>query len=138
MIEYYKSAVFENYVTFSGRARRSEYWYFILANIVLVVAFCSMNALISEFLFDTSGAFFILLGIYGVSMILPLYALISRRLHDINKSGWYYFVRFIPLIGPIWFIILMCTEGDHGRNNYGDDPKLNYEDIDEIGTVNNY
>lgn len=138
MIEYYKNAVFENYATFSGRARRSEYWYFVLANSLLFIVFFILMTTFSEFGLNAESVFIVLFGLYALAMIIPMLALISRRLHDINKSGWYYLVRFIPLIGPIWFLILMCTEGDYGPNNYGQDPKLNYDEIEEIGTENNY
>ncbi|WP_313808354.1 DUF805 domain-containing protein [Flavobacterium sp.] len=133
MIESYKNTVFNNYATFTGRARRQEYWYFILMNVIIVFAFfvpmfafSDMNAIVGPWtIVGLSG--------YAIAMILPTLALISRRLHDIGKSGWYYFVRFIPVIGPIWFLIMMCTAGDVGSNQYGNDPKQIKDEIDEIG-----
>jgi uncharacterized membrane protein YhaH (DUF805 family) len=139
MIDWYKKVVFENYANFSGRARRSEYWYFVLANIILFLAVVFFISIISEFVsYDSYGAFAIVFICYILAILIPMFALICRRLHDINKSGWYYLVRLIPIIGPIWFLIMMCTEGDKGRNDYGNDPKFNYDELEEIGVENNY
>lgn len=138
MIDWYKKVVFENYANFSGRARRSEYWYFVLANIILVAVFGLLLSLVNGFLgIDSSGVFIIVFLIYFLAIIIPMLAVICRRLHDINKSGWYYLVRLIPIVGPIWFLVMMCTEGDSGKNNYGEDPKVNYEELEEIGLENN-
>lgn len=131
MVEYYKKAVFENYANFSGRARRSEYWYFILMNILIIVGMVLPSmALFSGMI---GPVFIIVLVGYVLAMIIPTLALIARRLHDIGKSGWYFLVRFIPVVGPIWFLILMCTEGNSGSNQYGIDPKGFYDEINDIG-----
>lgn len=133
MVESYKNTVFKNYANFRGRARRSEYWYFVLMNIIIALgvfipmfAFSDVHAVIGPWTI-------IAISTYAIAMILPTFALISRRLHDIGKSGWYYLVRFIPVIGPVWFLIMMCTAGDKGANQYGADPKEINDEIDEIG-----
>jgi uncharacterized membrane protein YhaH (DUF805 family) len=66
----------------------------------------------------------ILLAIYFVVSIIPSIAVTVRRLHDTNKSGWWYFINFVPFIGPIWLFILMVQEGNVGDNQYGTDPKI--------------
>lgn len=138
MIEFYKSVVFENYANFSGRARRSEYWYFALAHILIVFALvilCATCFSIHEYV----GYIFVVITVmYVLAIIIPSLAVIVRRLHDIGKSGTYYFVRFIPFVGGIWFLILMCTEGNYGENDYGDDPKQSFDEIDEIGEETGY
>ncbi|MGX7668840.1 DUF805 domain-containing protein [Flavobacterium pedocola] len=132
MIEYYKKAVFENYANFNGRARRSEYWYFLLMNMIIG----AVVVLPVLYFSDEIGPWFLaFLGLYAMAMVIPTLAVICRRLHDIGKSGWYYCVRFIPIIGPIWFFIMMCTEGNRGANQYGRDPKQPFDEIDEIGTI---
>ena len=80
-------------------------------------------------------AFAFLYVIYFLAILIPSLAVIVRRLHDIGKSGWFYFVSLIPFIGSIWLIILFATEGDKGPNQYGPDPKNPNidQDIDEIG-----
>ena len=100
---------FTQYATFSGRARRSEYWYFFL-----------LNMLVSLF----GGALLPpMAGIYALAVIIPTIAVGVRRLHDIGKSGVYYLVGLIPMIGTILLIVWMCQEGQSGDNEYGPDPK---------------
>nr|WP_294936609.1 DUF805 domain-containing protein [uncultured Flavobacterium sp.] len=134
MIDYYKKTVFENYANFTGRARRSEYWYFVLSNIIIFILLLFPAVLMEEVSPTAAVAFWVLMVIYGVLILIPGFALIVRRLHDIGKSGWYWFVRFIPIVGPIWLLVLLCTEGNRGRNQYGHDPKYTEDEIDEIGT----
>ncbi len=138
MIDWYKKVVFENYANFSGRARRSEYWYFILAQLLIFIGFIIIGSTIG-LLFDTpENGFFIAYGffvLYLLVMIIPYLAVVVRRLHDSGKSGWYYLISFIPFIGGIWMLVLLCTEGDFGTNDYGPDPKNDFEEINEIGNV---
>ncbi|WP_309607524.1 DUF805 domain-containing protein [Flavobacterium sp.] len=138
MVEYYKSVVFENYANFSGRARRSEYWYFVLAH-ALIISILGIVCAISFSISESLGYILIgLLVVYVLAIIVPSLAVIVRRLHDIGKSGVYFFVRFIPFVGGIWLLILLFTEGNNGRNMYGEDPKEIFDEIDEIGEETGY
>ena len=105
--------VLKNYAVFSGRARRKEYWMFVLFNFIFALA----ASLIGIFTF---GVVYIL---YGLAVLVPTLAVAVRRLHDIGKSGWYWFIILIPLAGPIWFLVLMCTDSQPGDNKYGPNPK---------------
>ena len=107
--------VLKQYADFDGRARRKEYWMFILFNIIFSIA-----ANILDYLLGTYGVF---TGIYGVALFIPGLAVTVRRLHDVNKSGWMILILLIPLIGIIWFFILTVTEGTPGENQYGANPK---------------
>ena len=121
MIKHYLNAVQNNYVNFSGRARRSEYWYFILCYyIIAILAVVIDNAL--GLANDLTGYGFITLAV-TLGHILPSLSLVVRRLHDVGKSGWFYLIAFIPIIGGIWLFVLFCTEGTRGENKYGADPK---------------
>jgi len=72
--------------------------------------------------------------LYVLAVVIPSLAVAVRRLHDTGKSGWFYLVALIPLIGGIWLIVLFATEGDVGPNAYGPDPKRpNSDDINRIG-----
>jgi uncharacterized membrane protein YhaH (DUF805 family) len=138
MIEWYKKVVFENYANFKGRARRSEYWYFALANglisILLIVVGVAIGSIFGDAL--TGGIIgYVFFGLYTLATILPGLGVVVRRLHDVGKSGWFYLVAFIPFIGGIWILILFCTEGNRGQNQYGPDPKNEIEEIEEIGKV---
>lgn len=127
---------FKNYANFSGRARRKEYWMFILVNILIFLVLALVLRSITDMIGipEIKTIISSILAIYFIGIIIPLFSLITRRLHDINKSGSYYFIRFIPLIGPIWFIVLMSTEGTKGQNKYGSDPKNPISELDDIGT----
>lgn len=99
--------VWKNFANFSGRARRSEYWYFALFNIIIAVILGQIAALI-EFPW--------LVTIYYLAILIPSLAVAVRRMHDVGKSGWY-------LLIPIYSFILAVSEGTRGNNEYGPDPK---------------
>ncbi len=124
MVDWWKKVVLKNYANFTGRARRAEYWYFILGNFILIIPFYVVGMLGS---FTESGVLTTLgLGVYGLfilATIVPTLAVSVRRLHDINKSGWFYFIGLIPLIGSIIVLVWFFTDGDRFTNNYGTDPK---------------
>jgi uncharacterized membrane protein YhaH (DUF805 family) len=120
-MEWYLKVVRDNYANFTGRARRQEYWMFVLFNMLFVIAI----ALVSGALIAMTeiSAFAGLYMIYILGIIIPSLAVAVRRLHDVGKSGWFYLIALIPLIGGIWLIVLFATEGDKGQNAYGPDPK---------------
>ena len=138
MIEWYKKVVFENYANFKGRARRSEYWYFTLAQILILISLIVIGALLGSFFDNALGGLitgYMIYSFYSLATIIPTLAVVVRRLHDVGKSGWFYFIVLIPVVGAIWLLILSCTEGDRGANDYGPDPKDDFEEISEIGKV---
>ncbi|WP_395634325.1 DUF805 domain-containing protein [Flavobacterium sp.] len=132
MFNWYKKVVFENYANFNGRARRSEYWYFALMNfIVLVVAAILDSTLGLNFSPLPYGYLYL---VVALGTFIPGLAVAVRRLHDVGKSGWFYFIALIPIIGAIWLLVLFFTEGNQGENQYGPDPKADgSEDISQIG-----
>jgi uncharacterized membrane protein YhaH (DUF805 family) len=99
--------VWKNFANFSGRARRSEYWYFFLFNFIIAVILGQIAVLI-EFPW--------LVTIYYLATLIPSIAVGVRRMHDVGKSGWY-------LLIPIYSFILAVSEGTRGNNEYGPDPK---------------
>ena len=115
--------VLKNYAVFSGRARRKEYWMFVLFNIIFsIVAVILDNILGTAIEGIGYGLFYIL---YCLAVLIPGLAVSVRRLHDIGKSGWFLFIALIPIIGGIWLLVLMCTDGNAGENKYGSNPKEN-------------
>ncbi|MBA5628744.1 DUF805 domain-containing protein [Moheibacter sp. BDHS18] len=141
MIDWYKKVLFENYANFSGRARRSEYWYFTLTNfIITLVLYIPMVASIGLSQNQEPGAMFWLLYgilmIYGLATFIPSLAVAVRRLHDIGKSGWYLLFYLIPLVGPILLLVWFFTEGEGNTNQWGPDPKDIFGNIHEIGKPN--
>jgi uncharacterized membrane protein YhaH (DUF805 family) len=125
IVDWWKKVVFKNYANFQGRARRAEYWNFVLVNFIIyfigqILLFSIATALDSEFI-KRAGILFILC--FAFTMLIPSLAVLVRRLHDINKSGWHLLFYFIPLGGVILLLVWLFTDGDRFRNNYGDDPK---------------
>lgn len=128
--------VLKKYATFSGRARRKEYWMFLLFHILfLIVASIIDNIAGTTMSNSPYGLIYIL---YGLFIFMPSLAVSVRRLHDINKSGWWIFISLIPLIGGIWLIVLQATEGDSGSNEYGNDPKSEGNDINNDDTLDSH
>ena len=107
--------VFSNYAVFSGRARRSEYWYFILFQIIVGIV---LGVLASVF-----PALAFLSGLFTLATLVPSLAVIWRRMHDIGKCGAWCLVVLIPLVGWIFALIWLCTDGEPGTNAYGPSPK---------------
>jgi uncharacterized membrane protein YhaH (DUF805 family) len=115
--------VLKNYAEFSGRARRKEYWMFALFNIVFSIAAIILDNILGTTIEDVGYGLFYCL--YGLAVIIPSLAVGVRRLHDVGKSGWFLFVALIPIIGAIWLLVLLCTDGNAGANEYGPNPKEN-------------
>ena len=113
-MEWYLKVVRDNYANFNGRASRQEYWMFILFNFIFTIVVGFIDGFLSL-------GFLSLL--YVLAILIPGLAVLVRRLHDVNKSGWWFFIIFIPIIGTIWMLILLCTDGNPGENSYGPSPK---------------
>lgn len=110
-------SVFSKYATFSGRARRSEYWYFVLLQVIVTAV---LNGLYSA---TESVAFSAILVLFDLALLVPSLAVCWRRLHDIGRSGGYYFFVLIPLVGWILLLVWMCQDSQPGENQYGPNPK---------------
>ena len=110
-------SVFGKYATFSGRARRSEYWYFFLFNVIITVIFSTLYSA------TNSAIFMDIMRLYSLATLVPGLAVSWRRLHDISKSGGYYFFILIPLVGWILLLVWMCQDSQPGANQYGPNPK---------------
>ncbi|MEO3433885.1 DUF805 domain-containing protein [Inquilinus sp. CAU 1745] len=108
---------FSGYVKFGGRSSRSEYWYWVL--FILLVQLV-LGVIESAVLPITSRG--ILVGIFGLIVLLPNIAVSVRRLHDIDKSGWWLLIGLIPILGVIVLIVFFCLKGTDGDNRFGPDP----------------
>lgn len=117
LVEAYKRVVLERYAQFEGRAGRAEFWWFVLANLLVQV--------VLNILMGIADIFFILALLYGLAVLIPSLAVAIRRLHDTGKSGWFLLIGLIPIVGFILLIVFYATEGDAGANEYGEpDPGL--------------
>ncbi|MFS4468045.1 DUF805 domain-containing protein [Maribacter sp. 2210JD10-5] len=123
MFDWYKKVLTENYANFSGRARRSEYWYFVLTNILVIIGLyvvVILGAVADIPAISAIGGGLVVL--YALGTFIPGLAVAIRRLHDTGKSGAFILLAFVPLISLI-LIVFYATEGDKAKNEYGEDPK---------------
>ena len=120
-MNYFIDCLTKKYACFSGRARRQEFWLFFLFNFIaaFVVGF------IGGVLAGATGveAFAYLGAIYNLAVLIPGFAVLFRRLHDTGRSGWWWLIAFIPLIGIIVLIVFCCLDSQPGENQYGPNPK---------------
>ncbi len=126
------SHCFRNYITFSGRASRSEFWWFTLFiyGVMFVLSAIDMSLFgeTQTVVTDTSASvsseteFSPLASIFGIVTVLPYISVTVRRLHDTDRSGWWYWLALIPLIGIIVLIVWFATKGSDGPNRFGEDP----------------
>ena len=116
-IDCWKKVLFENYANFSGRARRAEYWWTYLINLVALLVIAGVSvAVLGE-------AGLVVYVLAALAIVVPQLAVGIRRLHDTGKSGWYLLVAFVPFVGGIILIVFLATDGERGPNQYGPSPK---------------
>lgn len=125
--------VWRNYANFQGRARRKEYWMFVLIHMIVLIILYSI--LFKTLETDTSIVPVSIVGsglliVYSLAAFIPTLAVAVRRLHDVGKSGWMLFIYLLPFVGPIWLLVLLATEGQPGHNQYGVNPKQPYQSDD--------
>jgi uncharacterized membrane protein YhaH (DUF805 family) len=107
------SSCYSNYATFSGRASRSEYWFFQLFHCLIVLIGC-----VTIF----AGIGVAILVVSALVNFLPSLSVLVRRLHDTDHSGWWFWINLIPIVGVIILLVLLCTRGTWGENRFGHDP----------------
>lgn len=123
--------VLKQYANFKGRARRKEYWMFALFNFIFALAAMLLDNLFGITLGEIPyGPIYML---YGLAVFIPGLAVLVRRLHDAGKSGWWFLIALIPIIGSIWLLILLIKDSEAGSNKWGPNPKTGTEEIDQIG-----
>ncbi|OTG83887.1 DUF805 domain-containing protein [Acinetobacter sp. ANC 4648] len=105
----------KNYTNFSGRARRKEFWFFVLIQFIILV--------IAQIIDSILHLKMVIYSIAALALFIPSLAVGVRRLHDINRSGWWYLIAFIPLIGAIFLIIWWATDTKQENNQWGNPAK---------------
>ncbi len=113
-MNWYLNVIKEHYADFRGRARRKEYWMFVLFNIIFAIATTIIGALIK---FPYLGT------LYSLAVLVPCIAVGVRRLHDIGKSGWMLLAGLIPIIGGLYLLYLFCQDSEPVTNAWGANPK---------------
>ena len=109
------------YAVFKGRARRKEYWWFLLVYLLISLVLTVFDGIIGKY--DAQSGMGLLSGLFGVATFLPGLAVAVRRLHDTDRSGWWVLITVLPVIGLLIFVIFMARAGTPGENRFGADPK---------------
>ena len=107
------------YIDFSGRAPRSEYWWFVLFIVIGSIVFGFLDGLLFGGGPESIGIFG---PIFSLATIIPTLAVGARRLHDIDRTGWWLLVGLIPIIGTIILLVFFIQKGTEGPNRFGPDP----------------
>ena len=114
-MNWYLNVLKDKYAVFSGRARRKEYWMFLLFNVLIAIGLGIIEAVIG-----TGG----LLGaVYSLAVLIPSIAVTVRRLHDTSRTGWWILIVLVPVVGTIILLIFMVLDSQPGDNEYGPNPK---------------
>lgn len=113
--------VLKNYATFSGRARRKEYWMFFLISALISIVLTLLDILLGTYSVEYEAGLFS--GLYSLLILIPSIAVVVRRLHDTDRSGWWILISLIPLIGVIVLFVFMCLDSQPGTNRFGANPK---------------
>ncbi len=124
---YFLDTLKYRYAQFHGRASRSEFWYFMLFYLLIDIVLVFIDLLIVDPMLgitpDQAGQGGVLEIIFALAMLIPSIALAVRRLHDIGKSGWWYLIGFIPLVGALVLLYFFVLDSQPGTNQYGPNPK---------------
>ena len=113
--------VLKNYATFSGRARRKEYWMFFLISALISIVLTLLDILLGTYSVEYEAGLFS--GLYSLLILIPSIAVVVRRLHDSDRSGWWILISLIPLIGVIVLFVFTCLDSQPGTNRFGANPK---------------
>ncbi len=112
----------KKYAVFSGRSRRKEYWMFCLFNFLISFGIGIVSGIIGA-RGALSGALGIVSIVYSVAAIIPGLAVFCRRMHDTGRSGWWWLIGLVPLVGAIVLLVFLCSDSQPGENKYGPNPK---------------
>lgn len=116
----YYAICLKKYAEFAGRARRKEYWMFVLVNFLIAIAISIGGGILG---LEEGTA--VISGLYSLAVLVPGIAVTVRRLHDTGRSGWWMLIALIPIAGPIAMLIFLCGVSKPGENEYGPNPCVN-------------
>ena len=116
-MNYYLQAL-KNYANFSGRARRKEYWLFLLIHYIITIALFRVDGGLTP-----EGGLGLFASLYTSAVFIPLLAVTARRLHDTGRSGWWMLLILVPLAGPIAIFVFTVQDSNPDTNKFGENPK---------------
>ena len=121
-MDWYLDILKNKYAQFTGRARRKEYWYFVLFNLLASIALGVIDGITGTYSDDAGLG--LLGGIYALAGFIPSIAVAMRRLHDTGRSGWWLLLALIPILGFLVLLVFMLLDSEPGDNQYGPNPKV--------------
>lgn len=113
--------VLKQYADFQGRARRKEYWWFVLVNVLISMGLSLVDYMAG--LGDPTTGYGLLTGLYSLAILVPGFAVSVRRLHDTGRRGWWLLLSLVPVIGPLVLLFFFLQDSEPGQNGYGPHPK---------------
>jgi len=120
-MKWFLDVVKNKYATFEGRARRSEYWYYVLFYVLAIVALAIIDEITGTF--SEEAGIGLLSGLFVLATLVPTLAVTVRRLHDTDRSGWWVLINFIPIVGGIVLLVFTVMDSQPGANRFGPNPK---------------
>ena len=125
-MEWYLKVMKENFSNFSGRARRKEYWMLALIYMIFIIIAMVLDGALGlgfDMGYGVTAPYGWIYSIVALVHLIPAWGVLVRRLHDVGKSGWFMLISLVPIIGGIWLLVLLSTDGDSSENAYGPSPK---------------
>ena len=114
----------KKYAVFAGRARRKEFWFFYLFYVIFALAAAIVDSVLgTEYSVGETASIGLFSSVFVIAMMLPTFAVLARRLHDIGRSGWWILIGLIPIIGAIVLLIFTVRDSQEGENRFGPNPK---------------
>jgi uncharacterized membrane protein YhaH (DUF805 family) len=120
-MKWFLEVLTKKYATFAGRARRKEYWYFILFYCIALIALAVVDSIAGTFSEEAEIGLFS--GLFVLATIVPSLAVTVRRLHDTDRSGWWILINFVPLLGALVLLVFTVLDSQPGANRFGENPK---------------
>jgi uncharacterized membrane protein YhaH (DUF805 family) len=120
-MKWFLDALKNKYATFEGRARRAEYWYFVLFYALSIVALAIVDGVVGTFSEEIGIG--LLSGIFVLATFVPTLAVTVRRLHDTDRSGWWVLLDLVPFIGVLVLLVFTVLDSQPGANRFGPNPK---------------
>ena len=120
-MKWFLEALTKKYATFEGRARRREYWTFVLFYVLAVVVLAIVDDVVGTF--NEEVGLGLLSGLFVLATLIPTIAVTVRRLHDTDRSGWWVLLEFIPIVGGLVLLVFTVLDSQPGANRFGANPK---------------
>lgn len=130
-----KETLTQNYSNFSGRTRRSTYWYYALFAFIVGLIAQGLDAVLGLKIGEGNSSVGVLNLLVSLALFMPSLSAVVRRLHDTGKSGWTYLIILVPIIGAFYILYLLVQDSQPGSNKWGSSPK---EEVQARAPANNW